>query len=204
MKNLSASGNLLRKGETQAREDNPRSQGGRMSGRGAAVLAGLVGTFLWMASPAGGSHEPGGPARRFVRPDGDHARRRQPVNPAVPPHTAHFQSASLQQLGILTSTLSAEAADFPAISTVPGFTYRYDEKLQVFEPVTGSLGPIFVERPETVGKGSSSSVFRTRTSISSSSTGQISTSSTSRSPQRLLRRSEHAPTSRRSKTTPSP
>ncbi len=77
----------------------------------------------------------------------------RPIDPRFPPHTAHFQSASLQQLGVLTSKLSAEAADFPAISTVPGFTYRYDEKLQVFTPVTESLGPIFVERPETLGQG---------------------------------------------------
>src|SRR5262249_36518833 len=77
----------------------------------------------------------------------------QPIDPRFPPHTAHFQSSSLQQLGVLTSKLSAEAADFPAISTVPGFTYRYDEKLQVFTPVTESLGPVFVERPETLGQG---------------------------------------------------
>jgi hypothetical protein len=122
-----------------------------MSGRGAAVLAGLVGSFLWMAPSAGA-------AGLVDKLDGLFGQTGitldvQPINPAFPPHTAHFQSASLQQLGILTSTLSAEAADFPAISTAPGFTYRYDEKLQVFEPVTGSLGPIFVERPETVGKG---------------------------------------------------
>ncbi len=77
----------------------------------------------------------------------------QPINPQFPPHTAHFQSASLQALGLLTAQLSSQAADFPAISTVPGFTYQYDEKLQVFEPVPGSLGPVFVERPETLGRG---------------------------------------------------
>jgi hypothetical protein len=77
----------------------------------------------------------------------------RPINPQFPPHTAHFQSASLQQLGVLTSELSAEAADFPAISTVPGLTYVYNEKLQVFEPVAGALGPIYVERPETLGEG---------------------------------------------------
>jgi hypothetical protein len=122
-----------------------------MSGRGAAVLAGLVGTFLWMAPPAGA-------ASLVDKLDGLFGQTGitldvHPINPAFPPHTAHFQSASLQQLGILTSTLAAEASDFPAISTVPGFTYRYDEKLQVFEPVTGNSGSIFVERPETLGQG---------------------------------------------------
>ncbi len=120
-----------------------------MSGRGAAVLAGLVGTFLWMApQPAGAASLTNQLDNLFGQ--GGITLTNVPT-PVV--HTAHFQSASLQELGILTSKLSAEAADFPAISTVPGFTYRYDEKLQVFEPVTGSLGPIFVERPETLGKG---------------------------------------------------
>ena len=77
----------------------------------------------------------------------------RPINPRFPPHTAHFRSASLQALGLLTATLSSQAADFPAISTVPGFTYRYDEKLQVFEPERGSLGSVYVERPETLGNG---------------------------------------------------
>ncbi|HSD11736.1 MAG TPA: hypothetical protein VLF14_12155 [Candidatus Binatia bacterium] len=122
-----------------------------MSGRSAAVLAGVVGSVLWMAPPAGA-------ANLVDQLDGLFGQTGitldvQPINPAFPPHAAHFRSASLQQLGVLTSTLAAEAADFPATSTVPGFTYRYDEKLQVFEPVTGSLGPIFVERPETLGKG---------------------------------------------------
>ncbi len=77
----------------------------------------------------------------------------RPINPAFPPHTAHFRSASLQALGLLTTTLSSQAADFPAISTVPGFTYQYDPQLQVFSPQRGSLGSVFVERPETLGQG---------------------------------------------------
>jgi Putative MetA-pathway of phenol degradation len=77
----------------------------------------------------------------------------QPINPAFPPHTAHFHSATLQALGLLTATLSSQAADFPAISSVPGFTYQYNPNLQVFEPVRGSLGSVFVERPQTLGRG---------------------------------------------------
>jgi hypothetical protein len=123
-----------------------------MSARGAAVLAGLVGTLLWMAP------QPAGAASLVDKLDSLFGQNGitldvHPINPAFPPHTAHFQSASLQQLGVLTSTLAAEASDFPAISTVPGFTYRYDEKLQVFEPVSGNFGSIFVERPETLGQG---------------------------------------------------
>ncbi|MGH7858841.1 MAG: transporter, partial [Candidatus Binatia bacterium] len=49
--------------------------------------------------------------------------------------------------------LSANAADFPAVATAPGFTYRYNPKLELFEPSTANLGPVFVERPQTLGKG---------------------------------------------------
>ncbi|MET0154355.1 MAG: transporter [Candidatus Binatia bacterium] len=121
-----------------------------MSARGAAMFAGLVGMLLWMApQPAGAASLVDQLDNLFGR-DGitlDNVR----VNNVL--HTAHFSSAAFQQLGVLTSTLSAQASDFPAVSTVPGFAYRYDEKLQVFTPVTGSFGSIFVERPETLGKG---------------------------------------------------
>jgi len=122
-----------------------------MSARGAAVLAGLFGTFLWMApQPAQGASL----VDKLDNLFGQSGITLDVNNvPGAVNHTAHFRSASLQQLGVLTSTLAAEASDFPAISTVPGFTYRYDEKLQVFEPVRGNFGPIFVERPETLGQG---------------------------------------------------
>jgi hypothetical protein len=69
------------------------------------------------------------------------------------PHRAHFTSESLATLGLLVRQLAPSAADFPAISTVPGFTFRYNPQLQVFERSSGSLGPVFVERPQTVGGG---------------------------------------------------
>lgn len=76
----------------------------------------------------------------------------------VPPvtgaaHTAHFTSSSLATLGLLTQQLAASAADFPAISTVPGFTFRYSPELQAFERSSTNLGPVFVERPQTLGRG---------------------------------------------------
>jgi hypothetical protein len=70
-----------------------------------------------------------------------------------PPHTAHFSSTSFATLGLLTRQLAPSAADVPAISTVPGFTYRYSPELRVFERSSASLGSIFVERPQTIGKG---------------------------------------------------
>ncbi len=129
---------------------NPWGEGGRMSVRGAAVVGGVIGLILCMAP------QPARAANLVDQLDNlfgqggitlDNVR----VNNVL--HTAHFSSAAFQQLGVLTSTLSAQASDFPAVSTVPGFAYQYDEKLQVFTPVTGSFGSIFVERPETLGKG---------------------------------------------------
>ena len=68
-------------------------------------------------------------------------------------HLAHFTSDSLSTLGLLVQQLAPGAADFPAVSTVPGFTFRYNTELQAFERSSGSLGPVYVERPQTVGRG---------------------------------------------------
>ncbi|MGH8580129.1 MAG: hypothetical protein ACREVK_08420 [Gammaproteobacteria bacterium] len=57
-------------------------------------------------------------------------------------HTAHFTSDSLATLGLLTQQLASSAADFPAISTVPGFTFRYSPELQAFERSSENLGPV--------------------------------------------------------------
>lgn len=73
--------------------------------------------------------------------------------PPIVAHTAHFTSDSLATLGILVKQLAPSAADFPAISTVPGFTFRYNPALQTFERSSESLGPVFVERPQTIGRG---------------------------------------------------
>ncbi|MGH7964935.1 MAG: hypothetical protein ACRERD_24500, partial [Candidatus Binatia bacterium] len=69
------------------------------------------------------------------------------------PHQTHFTSDSLATLGLLTKQLAPNAADFPAISTAPGFTYRYNSQLQVFERSSASLGTVFIERPQTLGRG---------------------------------------------------
>jgi hypothetical protein len=81
--------------------------------------------------------------------------------------TSAAHSASLSdQLGIfqpgaVTITPSilrlqqalARATDFPATTTTPGFTYRYDPASGAYERVTGTLGPAFLERAETIGAG---------------------------------------------------
>jgi hypothetical protein len=80
-----------------------------------------------------------------------------PVTPsgggAGVPHTAHFTSDSLAILGQLVQTLAPATADFPAISTLPGLSYSYNPDLQAFERSSGSLGPVYVERPQTLGRG---------------------------------------------------
>lgn len=71
----------------------------------------------------------------------------------APPHTAHFTSSSLATAGLLVKLLSSNAAEFPAISTAPGLTFRYDPDTQLFERSSASLGPVFVERAQTLGRG---------------------------------------------------
>ncbi len=47
----------------------------------------------------------------------------------------------------------ARGLDFPATATTPGFTYQYDPALGDFRRTSVSLGPAFLERADTVGKG---------------------------------------------------
>jgi hypothetical protein len=68
-------------------------------------------------------------------------------------HAAHFSDASQLTLGALVGTLAPSAADFPAVSTVPGFTFRFNPEAQAFERSSTSFGPVYVERPQTVGRG---------------------------------------------------
>ena len=49
--------------------------------------------------------------------------------------------------------IALRGLDFPTTSTTPGFTFRFDFTSGGFERLPGVTGPIFVERPETVGKG---------------------------------------------------
>jgi len=53
----------------------------------------------------------------------------------------------------ITRQLSSNVGDFPAVSTAPGLTFHYDPGTQLFERSTTSLGPVFVERARTIGRG---------------------------------------------------
>lgn len=43
--------------------------------------------------------------------------------------------------------------EFPATATAPGFTYTFNPEFGTFERSSGSLGPLFDERADTVGRG---------------------------------------------------
>ena len=45
------------------------------------------------------------------------------------------------------------ARDIPSVSASAGFTYRYNPQLEVFERTSDTLGPLFLERPDTLGRG---------------------------------------------------
>ena len=45
------------------------------------------------------------------------------------------------------------ARSLPVVSASAGFTYRYNAELEVFERTSETLGPIYLERPDTLGRG---------------------------------------------------
>jgi hypothetical protein len=59
--------------------------------------------------------------------------------------------------GIALSTFIKRLAErgtaLPATSTLPGFTYRYNVELGLFEREPGALGPSLLDRGDTLGKG---------------------------------------------------
>ena len=45
------------------------------------------------------------------------------------------------------------ARNLPVVTGSAGFTYRYNPQLEVFERTSETLGPLFLERPDTLGQG---------------------------------------------------
>ncbi len=45
------------------------------------------------------------------------------------------------------------ARSLPVLSSSAGFTYKYNPELEVFERTSETLGPLFLERPDTLGQG---------------------------------------------------
>jgi hypothetical protein len=44
------------------------------------------------------------------------------------------------------------ARNLPVVSASAGFTYRYNPELEIFERTSDTLGPLFLERPDTIGR----------------------------------------------------
>jgi hypothetical protein len=53
----------------------------------------------------------------------------------------------------IVERLALRGIDFPVTATTPGFAYRFNFELGVPERSSESLGPVFAERADTVGKG---------------------------------------------------
>ena len=51
------------------------------------------------------------------------------------------------------SIADTAARSLPVISSSAGFTYRYNTDTEIFERTSETLGPLFLERPDTLGKG---------------------------------------------------
>jgi hypothetical protein len=65
-------------------------------------------------------------------------------------HQPHFQVDALIELSQLATSASEIA--FPIPSSQGGFTFEFDPLLNEFVRSADSLGPIFAERPQTIGK----------------------------------------------------
>jgi hypothetical protein len=76
-----------------------------------------------------------------------------PLCGTVPDHQAHFTVESAARINQLNRNISAQVAIFPSNSISPAFSFAYDAGLGTFVTTTESLGPIYAERPRTVGKG---------------------------------------------------
>jgi hypothetical protein len=66
--------------------------------------------------------------------------------------TTPVQANVVEPVTPIVKRMAVSGADFPTTATTPGFTYHYDPELGVFER-SETLGPLFLERAETVGKG---------------------------------------------------
>ncbi|HVF64978.1 MAG TPA: transporter [Casimicrobiaceae bacterium] len=71
----------------------------------------------------------------------------------VPDHRAHFTVQSAASINQLNRNIATQVAIFPFSSISSAFSFAYNPELGTFLRTTESLGPIYAERPRTVGKG---------------------------------------------------
>jgi len=69
-------------------------------------------------------------------------------------HFAHFVGSAQETLNQTVSTaIATQLTTLPLISPASGFTYKYDSATGAFVRSTTSLGPVYAERAETIGRG---------------------------------------------------
>lgn len=69
-------------------------------------------------------------------------------------HYAHFIGSSQSILNQTVSTaIATQLVTLPIISPASGFTYKYDKEKGAFVRTTTSLGPVYTERAESIGRG---------------------------------------------------
>ena len=79
-----------------------------------------------------------------------------PENPLITSHEAHFTASTSPQLRAVLEVneqIGAWIATTPVSSSAGGFAYEYDPELGVLSRTTESFGPIYAERPMTLGRG---------------------------------------------------
>ena len=73
------------------------------------------------------------------------------ISRAPPKPSASSSGSAFDALAEAIAVTNAN--NIPVISASAGFTYRYNPQLEVFERSAETLGPIFLERPQTLGQG---------------------------------------------------
>lgn len=76
-----------------------------------------------------------------------------PPSGPFPSHAAHFTIDATAAINQLNNNISAQIAVFPFPSISSGFAFEFNPDLGTFLKTPESLGPIFAERPRTVGAG---------------------------------------------------
>src|SRR4026209_1653980 len=101
----------------------------------AKIMVGVV--FATFVAGSSGLAEARGLTDRISFLFGDRGVEADVDDNAIP-HRAHFTNQTLATVSLLVKQVARSPADFPAISTVPGFTYQFNTQLQVFERSSSS------------------------------------------------------------------
>lgn len=76
-----------------------------------------------------------------------------PPSGPFPSHAAHFSLDATAAITQLNKNISAQIATFPLPSISSGLSFEFSPELGTFTKKHESLGPLFAERPRTIGDG---------------------------------------------------